>query len=317
MNNRKNIYTNLVFKGGGAKGCAYAGCIQELDNLNIYNNVTHVAGTSAGAITATLLATGSGSAGLTQSVKHTDFRNFVSDSWGLIGDMDRFVNDYGLHTGSGFVSILKQYIKEFCGNPELTFADLAQLANKNPKKYKQLTVIASNITSVKSQIFNASNSPDVPVWQAVRASMSIPLLFEPAIINDNYYVDGGLAWNYPIDVYDSHIKRSVCDGVTPQRNPATLGFYLESQNLITQPKKFTENNEKIDSLPTFASSLIEFMYQSANLKYIHPDDKARTVFIDDLGVSATDFSIPDNIVDDLINNGRKATATYFEKLFSQ
>lgn len=238
MTDNKNIFTNLVFKGGGAKGCAYVGCVQVLEELKLYDNITQVAGTSAGAITAALLAAGAGSEGLTTSVKHTDFRNFVADSWGVIGDVDRFVTAYGLHTGEGFVKILKQYINDFSGNSELTFAELADLAQQQPKKFKKLSVVASNISNTRSQIFDATNTPNVAIWQAVRASMSIPLVFEPAKVNDSYYVDGGLAWNYPIDIYDSNLRSTVCEGDTPKRNPATLGFYLEPKNQITQPNKF-------------------------------------------------------------------------------
>lgn len=317
MNNNSNKITNLVFKGGGAKGCAYAGCIQVLEELNLYNNVTQVAGTSAGAITAALLAAGAGSDGLTQSVKHTEFRNFVADSWGVLGDVDRLVKGYGLHTGNGFVTVLKQYLKTFSGDENLTFDGLMQLVKKQPEKFKMLTVVASNITTGKSQLFSAENTPNVEIWQAVRASMSIPLLFEPANINNNYYVDGGLAWNYPIEIYDADLQQIIKDGTTPKRNMSTLGFYLEPENIISTSNKFAESSEKINSLSSFASSLVDFMYQSANMRYIHPEDKARTVFIDDLGVSATDFSIPDNVVNNLINSGNKATKSYFSKLLDQ
>lgn len=316
MSNNKQEFKNLVFKGGGAKGCAYAGCVEVLENLDVYHKITHVAGTSAGAITAAILAAGAGSDGLTQTVKHTQFRNFVTDSWGVIGDVERFVTGYGVHTGDGFVNILKQYLEDFAGDSEITFAELEQLANKQPDVFKKLAVVASNITNAKPQIFDAVNTPDIAVWQAVRASMSIPLLFEPAKINDDYFVDGGLSWNYPIDIYDKNLKQSVVNGESADRNAATLGFYLESQGSMDSSDKFDEQEQKIDSLRSFASSLADFMYQSANARYIHPDDVSRTVFVNDLGVSATDFSIPDDVVDDLINSGKSATEVYFKNLYN-
>lgn len=48
--------TNLVFEGGGVKGVAYCGALHELDSQGILPAVTSVAGTSAGAITAALVA---------------------------------------------------------------------------------------------------------------------------------------------------------------------------------------------------------------------------------------------------------------------
>ena len=49
-------FTNLVFEGGGVKGIAYAGALKVLEDKNILSQVDRVAGTSAGAITAALVA---------------------------------------------------------------------------------------------------------------------------------------------------------------------------------------------------------------------------------------------------------------------
>ena len=46
---------NLVFKGGGVLGIAYAGAIKVLEDKQILGQIERVAGTSAGAITAALV----------------------------------------------------------------------------------------------------------------------------------------------------------------------------------------------------------------------------------------------------------------------
>jgi NTE family protein len=51
-------FRNLVFEGGGVKGIAYAGAIEVLEKESILSDIKRVAGTSAGAITAALLASG-------------------------------------------------------------------------------------------------------------------------------------------------------------------------------------------------------------------------------------------------------------------
>lgn len=58
--------------------------------------------------------------------------------------------------------------------------------------------------------------------------------------------------------------------------------------------------------------MFDFLFNSANSKYIHPDDKARTVFIDDLGISATDFGIKEKDIKRLIASGKKATKAFFK-----
>ncbi|HVB47037.1 MAG TPA: patatin-like phospholipase family protein [Burkholderiales bacterium] len=45
-------FRNLVFEGGGGKGIAYVGALQELDASGITPQVARVGGTSAGAINA-------------------------------------------------------------------------------------------------------------------------------------------------------------------------------------------------------------------------------------------------------------------------
>ncbi|MGB1241531.1 MAG: patatin-like phospholipase family protein [Chitinophagales bacterium] len=296
-------FENLVFEGGGVKGSAYAGCIQILAEQGLYDQVKRVAGTSAGSITATLLALGAGSDGLTESVLDTDFNQFVYDRGGWIMDIWRVFRHYGIHSGNSFVKILKDYLKKYVNDPNLTFAELEKKRIKEPHIFKHLTVVGSNITTQKSDIFDCVRTPNIPIWEAVRCSMSIPVVFEPYKINNNYYVDGGLGWIYPIDIYDT--KKLDGEDI---RNPNTLGFYLEpsSQKGLKPPKS------DIHSLKTAAEAMIGFLFDNSNSKHLHPGDRQRSVFIDDLGVSSTNFDISKEEIQKLIDSGRKATEAYLK-----
>ena len=55
---KRNLYKNLVFSGGGVRGIAYLGALEMLDEYGIIENIQRVAGTSAGAITATIVSFG-------------------------------------------------------------------------------------------------------------------------------------------------------------------------------------------------------------------------------------------------------------------
>lgn len=305
---------NLVFEGGGIKGSAYAGSVAVLDQKGLYTSVRNIAGTSAGAITASLLATGGGSTGLMESVETTQFSQFIFDKGGWIGDIKRTLTEYGIHTGNEFVEILKKNIQHFSGDANLTFSQLRKLAHKSPEKFKHLSVIASNLTKQRPQIFSAETSPSLPIWQAVRASISIPLVFEPVLIGNDYFVDGGLAYNYPIDLFDQQEKDLENNLSTRIPNPKTLGFYLEPQALFHEGRQFKTDHYQIDSLKTFALGLNSYLYNTANARHIEPCDQQRTVFIDDLGISATDFSLPKEKIEALIESGRKAANTYFDNL---
>jgi len=305
-------YDNLVFEGGGVKGSAYAGSIAVLESLGLFAPIKQIGGTSAGAITATLLATGGGSQGLLQSVETTHFTQFIKDKGGWFGDAHRMINHYGIHTGDEFVDILQNNILDFSGNAHLTFSELDALATEQPDKFKKLTIIASNLTKQRAERFDATRYPSLPIWQAVRASISIPAIFEPVKIGDDYFVDGGLSWNYPIDLYDQYIHKTQTSPHYDQhiRNPATLGFYLEPT--ILEPEKvFNNHHYQIHSLKSFALGLSAFLYTTANARHLHPEDKQRTIFINDLGINATDFSLPSVKIEQLIDSGRKAAQQFF------
>jgi len=313
MMQKKPAIANLVFEGGGAKGAAYAGCMEVFDSAGLLAPVRRIAGTSAGAITASLLACGAGSEGLTECVQHTDFRRFIADWGGLFGDAARIAGHYGMHSGDGFVSLLQDRFQRYAGKGDLSFGELAELAAAKPARFKSLSVVASNLTRQRPQVFDAHCSPDLPVCQAVRASISIPLIFEPVTINGDYFVDGGLAVNFPIGLYDE-VQRDPDQGsVTTIRNPSTLGFYLEPRALMKDGDRYNPDSVRIDTLKSFAVALGSYLTENANAKYIHPKDRLRTVFIDDLGVSATDFSAPQATIEALMESGRAATHAWLSR----
>ena len=53
----------------------------------------------------------------------------------------------------------------------------------------------------KNKIFCIEDTPDVCVFKACIASMSIPILFKPTKIDEDYYYDGGLTNNLPINIF--------------------------------------------------------------------------------------------------------------------
>ncbi len=73
-------FKNLVFEGGGVRGIAYAGAIKVLGEKAMLKSLDRVGGTSAGAITAALLALGAGWEDIREIVGGTDFRKFMDDS---------------------------------------------------------------------------------------------------------------------------------------------------------------------------------------------------------------------------------------------
>ena len=71
---------NLVFKGGGVLGIAYVGVIEVLEQKQILQQIQSIAGTSAGAIIATLLSLKYNAAEVFNVLQSTDFNSFGDNS---------------------------------------------------------------------------------------------------------------------------------------------------------------------------------------------------------------------------------------------
>ena len=305
--------SNLVFQGGGVRGAAYAGAVEVLAEQNLLTGVRQIAGTSAGAITAALLASGAGPDGLKQAILHTDFNSFLDGSWGVIGETSRLFSHFGLHQGESFEKILADYLFQFSGHSDLTFSQLRDKASKDPTRFKQLFVVASNITYSRAEVLCAENHPDMPIARAIRTSMSIPLLFEPVTVGKSLYVDGGLSWNYPIDLFDHlHPHTALPRGVNARRDD-TLGFVLsnrESERI--EGGEWEVLPQDTGSFTNFVKALGGFMYETANHQHLHPGDVGRTAFIDDLGVKSTNFEVSKESINALVKSGRVCTTAYID-----
>lgn len=229
------IVENLAFKGGGVLGAAYVGALVALEEWKlsgwgadpsgkviVYGNVKRVAGTSAGAICAALVALGNNAAGVATIMDQMTFSDFVDV------DPDGAV-DGGVCRGKKFLDWMETQVKNVLKKDNATFADLAALAQSDPR-YKDLHVFSHQVKAARTFEFSAQSTPNVPIAQAVRASMSIPVFFVPWSFSGDLakaypgeFVDGGVAFNYPISAFDSG-----------DPDKLTLGILLNHLSYTTQ-----------------------------------------------------------------------------------
>ncbi|WP_374667768.1 patatin-like phospholipase family protein [Acinetobacter sp.] len=157
----------LVLGSGGARGYAHIGVIQVLEANGIKPDF--IVGTSAGSIVGSLYASGLKADELREvalSMKANDVREIRLDKKGVLDG--KKVEDYV--------------------NKQVNDTPLELL--KTP-----MYVVATELQQGRKMVFNAGNT-----GQAVRASVSIPSMFIPAVINHQEYVDGGLVSPVPVDV---------------------------------------------------------------------------------------------------------------------
>jgi NTE family protein len=158
----------LVLSCGGAKGFAHVGVIQALERHGF--NITSVAGTSMGSLVGGLYATG----------EMENILNFIDtlDILEMIKLTDITVSNKGLLKGDKVIEKMEEMI------PDRNIEDLDI----------PYCAIATDIINGKEKVFTSGK-----LYDAIRASISIPAVFKPMEINGHYYVDGGVLNPIPIN----------------------------------------------------------------------------------------------------------------------
>lgn len=191
----------LVLGGGGARGAAHIGVLKELERLRI--PVDAIAGTSMGAIVGGLYATGVTADELEQLVGSVDWSAALSDS------PDR--EDLSFRR--------KQDDREYPIKLELGVRGTDLVLPKGVIQGQKLDLLLRELTSRASHISDFDELPipfraiaaDIVAGEtvvlaggdlatAIRASMSVPAVFAPTIIDGRRLVDGGLVGNLPVDI---------------------------------------------------------------------------------------------------------------------
>lgn len=282
---------NLAFKGGGVLGIAYAGAIQVLEEKGVLATVERVAGTSAGAITAALVSLNYSSAEITPIVKGTNFSLFEDKK-----DPLRIPFTYGFYAGDALFKFIQDKITAKGLPADLTYRDMQS------RGFKDLHVFASDLNVQTIQEFSFETTPDAIVAESVRASMSIPLFFKAwkfsnGIPNNHLYVDGGLLYNYPLTAFDEN----------GAPNSETLGFYLTDLNNVSG-----DNGLNFDQIEDYVKALFETLLEAQVIDFDKdPEMLARTVRLDDFGISATNFHLTDAQQQSLFDSGIKFTTEFF------
>lgn len=189
----------LVLSGGGAKGIAHVAVLKELEAKGIKPD--YIVGTSFGALVAGLYSIGYTPTELEKMVLENDWEFLISDDirrenvmiGGREKDKQALLNlpldglkpslSSGLFSGQNILSYFEVITRKY--NRTLNFDSL-------PIPFR---CVATNIENGQEKVFSEGNLPS-----ALRASMSIPSLFNPFDIDGELYVDGGLVNNFPADV---------------------------------------------------------------------------------------------------------------------
>jgi len=308
---------DLVFEGGGVKGIAFGGAIKALADADY--EIKNVAGTSAGAISAALVAAGYGANELDAMLQRMPFTEFRDE-----GTIDRFpggklfsvVSELGIYEGAYFQTWITERLAE---KKVVKFGDLLNPDADDPDDVDQrwrLRVIASDVTNRRMLVLpkdarRLGIDPDeLNVGYAVRMSMSIPIFFEP-VVHENgsektVIVDGGMLSNFPVWLFDRKGQ--------PPRWP-TFGLLLAEPDPREEIGQRLDNEEPIGergSLIDFVRNMALTMLAAHDRLYLDNAAYARTVPIPTLGVGTTEFTISEERVKALRDSGEDAMKAFLD-----
>lgn len=310
---------DAVFEGGGIKGIGLVGAVSEIEKAGF--EFENIAGTSAGAIVASLLAVGFKSNELKNEIENLDYHKFrdegVLDKLGILGKGLSIGFEYGVYEGKYFENWLENLLRS---KGKTTFGDIRTEFPEEKYRYK-LQVIASDVTDrrllvLPGDLKNFGYDPDqLSISRAVRMSMSIPVFFEPVKLKDSkgmvhIIVDGGMLSNYPIWLLD--------DGTSKPPWP-TFGFKLIEPD---KRKLKKPNQNPIDNPISFLKALAMTMIDAHDNYHISKSkgDYDRTIGIPTIikikgvekEIKATYFDMTQEEGQALFRNGVKAAKDFLE-----
>jgi NTE family protein len=325
-----HLGADLVLEGGGVKGIGLAGAVIELSDAGYV--FPRVGGTSAGAIVAALVAAYQ-TRGIPLSRLETDMRtldykkfkdaHFLQRRLGFVGNSVALLTRHGIYP----TEYLSDWLHSKLDPIDIhTFADLkiTDDAHSDLPERQRYRLVVHTTDLVRRclvrlpwdlpwYLFPADTTAAIddqiaaidayPVIDAVRASMSIPYFFQPfqqkTAQGVCIWVDGGMLENFPITVFDR------TDG-KPPRWP-TFGIKLSARPTVHADKGFRSLiGETLGIKDTALGEWNRYPLEDEGVTN-------RTIYVDTLGVKATDFGLAASMRDTLYANGGTATQEFLQQ----
>lgn len=265
----KNSDIVPIFSGGGTRLTAHVGILKALFELNIA--FTHVVGISGGSIVSALYCSGKSLNEILKLALETDFKQFKGYS------LFRLLKEGGLSSGNRFEQWMDNQLDG------KTFSELDV----------DLSIVATDINGGGPVIFDKKTSPNLKVSQAVRFSMSIPLIFSFKTYGQHLLVDGAILSE---DALFRDWSNEGCDNVC---------FRLKSQQV-----KQIQKRQVFFHLPEYLFMLIKTFMTALSREYVNERHWHNTLVIDTGEYSSVDFALTQEQKMELYNMGRNTALSY-------
>ncbi|RDW21949.1 patatin-like phospholipase family protein [Oceanobacillus chungangensis] len=282
---------DAVFSGGGVKAYAYIGVLKSIEENKLI--LERVAGTSAGAIVASLVAANYTLEELTTTISELDLKQFIDPpKFTKYLPMSKWLLLYfqlGINKGDRLENWLYDLLAE---KGLYTFNDI---------KNGYLKVVVSDLSLGKlivipddlNRVYGI-NPNHFPISKAVRMSAGFPYFFMPKKLpgktnKKSIIIDGGLLSNFPLWIFENG------DG---QINRPVLGVKFTSKlEKLNQP---AEINNAYDMF----HALFTTMKQAHDARYISKSQLNNILFIPVDDVGAVNFHISQDTKEKLYQSGK-------------
>lgn len=263
-----NKKIKLILSGSGMLFYVHIGALVEL--LENGYEIVEIGGTSGGSMVAAAYASGNDTPEKLLGIA----RNTVPIRDGLLDPslLSLFFR-WGLIKGEKIQEVFDKYFVKDFENTKIP-----------------LHVITSNISGNEELVFSTSRTPDASITKAVRASMSIPLVFTPVKIGLNLLVDGGVTSNMALDVFDGH------------EDVQTVGI------------RFTRNQNRPSIIKNLAQYIMAIVntFIEANMQEDMEDDPDAAIIYANSKYNGMNFFIKEEDVDAMILEGRNAVRDWLD-----
>jgi len=224
--------TRLVFSGGGTRCLTFIQTLLDFEKAGVLTSVNEYWGTSAGALLASLLAMTKSPSRVRELMFKTDYTQFRNVD---VSNILNITTGWGLDDGRSLVAEVERVFDSIeAGASKRRLADITGL-----------NIVVSDLHSHETIVCNSVNYPDLRVVDAIRASMSLPILFTPyKHTNGHLWVDGAIKANFPWHLLPDDAARGSALGFafekSWQHGPRNFNEYLFSMIHFDEPKKIEQ-----------------------------------------------------------------------------
>ena len=214
----------LVLGSGGARGLAHIGAIEAVEERGY--QITSVSGCSMGSIIAGMFCAG--------KLKEAKEWFMSVDRQRILQLTDFSITGNSLVKGKKVIQALQEIVPE-CGIESLPIP---------------LTLVASDLLTTDEVVFREGS-----LFEAIRASISIPLFFQPVQWRGRLLVDGGILNPLPLKQIERHegdilvaMNISGKDGLTIERkksNLMSIAQTLQDRRLPNMPKAVQQLRDNV------------------------------------------------------------------------